>query len=120
MIMSINNKIFQPITIYTALVISFYLFINSPLFSKIVLVLIFISALFMAINTFKEKNSSQRVKNTLFELMYCVLVYITMKYGSRYIGNVYSSLLVVIEYLIYINIVNPKLMNRQIFTSIKK
>lgn len=114
---SINHKIFQPITIYTSMMISFYLFVNSPIFSIIVLGLIFISAVFMAINVFKEENSSQRFKNTLLELIYCLLVYITMNYVTIYIGNIYSSLLVIIEYVIYLNIINPQLMNRQILTN---
>lgn len=112
---SINNKIFQPITFYTAMMICLYLFVNSTLFTTIILILIFLSAVVMAINIFKESNSSQRFKNALIELTYCLMIYLTMNYLSMYIGNIYSSLLAIIECVIYLNFINPKLMNRKIF-----
>lgn len=112
---SINNKIFQPITLYTSMMISLYLFTNSALFTVMFLGLTLLSGIIMAINIFKEKDSSQRFKNALLELMYCTLIYFTLRYVSIYIGNIYSSLLVITEYVIYLNIINPKLMNRKIF-----
>lgn len=75
---SINNKIFLPITLYTSMMISLYLFINSSLFTAIFLGLTFLSVVIMAINIFKEKNTSQRFKNALLELTYCMLVYYTL------------------------------------------
>lgn len=112
---SINNKIFQPITFLYSnddlplFICKFNIIYNNNIDFNI------LSAVVMAINIFKESNSSQRFKNALIELTYCLMIYLTMNYLSMYIGNIYSSLLAIIECVIYLNFINPKLMNRKIF-----
>lgn len=97
---------------YTAMIISNHLFTKVPIFSFIVTVLIYYNAILMAKNIYEDKISNNRFRNALIELAYCLIILFTINTISDYIGNFYSVILVIIEFLLYIFIINPKFMNR--------
>lgn len=113
----IDNKKFQPIAIFTTMVVSVNAFQGVKIFTIVALLLTLISGIFMAINIYKDKE--QRLKNSIIEFSYVLLIYFTIKYMPTYIRTFYSIFIVIVEYGIYVLYVNPKFMNRKLIYSIK-
>lgn len=62
----IEHKYFQPITIFTAMIISLFSFEGIKIFSLAVLIVTFSSATIMAINIYKD-DKRDKAKNSLIE-----------------------------------------------------
>lgn len=103
----IEHKYFQPITIFTAMIISLFSFKGIKIFSIAVLIVTFSSATIMAINIYKD-----RAKNSLIEFLYALSIFLIMRYLPQYITYFYSGILVILIYLIYVLYINPKIMDR--------
>lgn len=106
-----NQKYFQPITIFTAMLISLFSFRAIKVFSLAVLIATFISATIMAINIYKD-DKRDKAKNSLIEFLYALSIFLIMRYLPQYITYFYSGILVILIYLIYVLYINPKIMNR--------
>lgn len=72
------------------------------------------ASIWMAFNLHYEKDEKQRKKNTLIELAYCVIMVVIalVGYYTKWYFIVAVALLIVA--LIYIFVINPKYMNRQL------
>jgi hypothetical protein len=93
-----NQKYFQPITIFTAMLISLFSFRAIKVFSLAVLIATFISAIIMAINIYKD-DKHDKAKNSLIEFLYALSIFLIMRYLPQYITYFYSGILV-IPYLV--------------------
>lgn len=113
----VDNKKFQPIAVFTAMLVSVNVFRGVKVFTFIALAMIFISGMLMALNIYSDKK--HRIKNSVIEFAYVIIVYLTISYMPTYIRSFYSILLVIIEYAIYILYINPKFMNRKLVYSTK-
>ena len=107
----IEHKYFQPITIFTAMIISLFSFKGIKIFSFAVLIVTFSSATIMAINIYKD-DKRDKAKNSLIEFLYALSIFLIMRYLPQYITYFYSGILVILIYLIYVLYINPKIMDR--------
>lgn len=108
----VNQKVFQPITIFTVSVVCLNTLKESKIFTAIVLLLAFISAILMAKNIFKYRE--RRKINFVIELVYVLIIYSTIIYMPTYVRIFYSVTIVVIEYSLYVLWINPVIMNRKL------
>lgn len=113
----IDNRNFQPIAIFTAMLVSVNVFRGVRIFTLIALMMTFLSGLFMSVNIYKERE--HRGKNSIIEFVYVLVVYFTIRYMPGYIRDFYSVVLVVIEFSVYVLYINPKFMNRILVYRIK-
>ena len=72
------------------------------------------ASVWMAINLFYEKDTEVRRKNAFIELLYCMVMAAVAIFG--YYTKLYfvAAVLLIGICLIYILIINPKFMNRQL------
>lgn len=108
----VNQKVFQPITIFTVSVVCLNTLKESKIFTAIVLLLAFISAILMVKNIFKDRE--RRKINSVIELVYVLIICSTIIYMSAYVRTFYSVIIVVIEYTLYVLWINPFIMNRKL------
>ena len=113
----VDNKKFQPIAIFTAMLVSLNVFRGVKIFTLIALLMAFLSVLLMAVNIYSDRKN--KIKNSIIELVYVIVVYLTIRYMPVYIRSFYSVVLVIIEFSVYVLYINPKLMNRKLIYSIK-
>lgn len=75
---------------------------------------LFLASVWMSANMLYEKNLAQRRKNSIIELMYC-LVQLAVALWGYYSGHLFVTvcLLIAICY-VYIAYINPRYMNRQL------
>jgi len=112
----IDQKVFQPIALYTSMVISIILFTNSDIFTFIMYGLLVAAACRMGFNILVIENSSLRFRNSLIELTYCISIYLISMIVNKYMGNIISSLAIILIFTIYILRINPLVMQRHIIT----
>lgn len=112
----IDQKVFQPIALYTSMVISIILFTNSDIFTFIMYGLLVAAACRMGFNILVIENSSLRFRNSLIELTYCISIYLISMIVNKYMGNIISSLAIILIFTIYILRINPLIMQRHIIT----
>ena len=81
---------------------------------------LFASSIWMAFNLRYEKNYVQYRKNTKIELLYCLIQLIVIIFG--YYSKLYfiGTFLIIIIAILYILVVNPKYMGRQLTRTNKK
>lgn len=113
----VDNKKFQPIAIFTAMLVSVNVFCGVRIFTLIALTMTFLSALLMAVNICSDKE--HKVKNSIIEFVYVIVAYVTIRYMPVYIRAFYSVVLVIIEFSVYVLYINPKFMNRKLVYRIK-
>lgn len=105
-----DNKQFQPITTFTAMLICVHLLKGIKIYTIVLLLIIFVSAGSMCKNLYD--TNEYRIRNFIIEFFYIVCIYLTIKYMPAYIRGFYSTVLVILEYSIYVLYINPKFMNR--------
>lgn len=108
-------KVGMPICAYTAFIILLYTKTDVIGFRMYVTVLIFLAAVTMAINIIKLSPEKYRLKCALWELGYCVTIFVLMRILERVIGNIFSGIVIIICCIVYLKYVNPKFMSRNIF-----
>ena len=100
------NVAIQPLyTEGTPYHIAFLLFKYLPLLA---------ASVWMAFNLHYEKDEKQRKKNTLIELAYCVIMAIVALVGYYTKWYFIAAVALISVALIYIFVINPKYMNRQL------
>ena len=72
------------------------------------------ASVWMAFNLHYEKDEKQRKKNTLIELAYCVIMAIVALVGYYTKWYFIAAVALISVALIYIFVINPKYMNRQL------
>ena len=72
------------------------------------------ASVWMAFNLHYEKDEKQRKKNTLIELAYCVVMAVIALVGYYTKWYFLAAVALVSVALIYIFVINPKYMNRQL------
>ena len=72
------------------------------------------ASVWMAFNLHYEKDEKQRKKNTLIELAYCVIMAIVALVGYYTKWYFIASVALISVAFIYIFVINPKYMNRQL------
>ena len=72
------------------------------------------ASVWMAFNLHYEKDEKQRKKNTLIELAYCVIMAIVALVGYYTKWYFIAAVALISVALIYIFVINPKCMNRQL------
>ncbi len=72
------------------------------------------ASVWMAVNLHYEKDEKQRKKNTLIELAYCVIMAIVALVGYYTKWYFITAVALISVALIYIFVINPKYMNRQL------
>lgn len=72
------------------------------------------ASFWMAFNLHYEKDEKQRKKNTLIELAYCVIMAIVALVGYYTKWYFIAAVALISVALIYIFVINPKYMNRQL------
>lgn len=107
----IDHKRFQPIAVFTAMLVSVNVFTGVKVFTIIALAMAIISAILMARNIYRDEN---RIKNFTIEFLYVIIIYLTILYMPIYIKSFYSTVLVIIIYSVYVLYINPKFMNRKL------
>lgn len=112
MLTQFDLKLFRPIAHFTAMTICFHTLKEDKIFSLCLLIIITVSAVRMAINLCHDKQ--HLLKNALIELTYALIINLTMIYLTPLITGFYSGCLVIAESAIYVNIINPKYMNRNL------
>lgn len=113
----IDSKVFHPIALYTSTAICIILFTKSELFTWIMYALLLIAAITMGYNVWVQKENSLKFKNLMFELMYCMGVLFVARILNSYIGNIITSLIIILIFTIYIEKINPIFMKRQLIRS---
>lgn len=113
----IDHKKFQPIAIFTAMLVSVNIFQGVRIFTVISLGMTFLSGFLMAVNICGDKE--YKVKNSIIEFIYVLVIYFTIRCMPVYIRAFYSVLLVIIEFSVYVLYINPNFMNRKLVYSIK-
>ena len=76
--------------------------------------LLLAASVWMAFNLHYEKDEKQRKKNTLIELAYCVIMAIVALVGYYTKWYFLAAVALISVALIYIFVINPKYMNRQL------
>ena len=76
--------------------------------------LLLAASVWMAFNLHYEKDEKQRKKNTLIELAYCVIMAIVALVGYYTKWYFIAAVALISVALIYIFVINPKYMNRQL------
>lgn len=110
-----DRVLFIPISIYTAMVISLGLFKNSMLFTKVALLVTLVSAVAMGVNAMKSE-AKYRLRISIGDFLYCILIYFTIDHISFFIKNIYASLLAILIYVVYVVYINPKFFKRTMIT----
>lgn len=113
----IDNKKFHPIAIFTAMLACVNVLKGEKIFTFIALMTIFLFGFLMAMNIYNDKE--HRVKNSIIEFVYVIVIYFTIRYMPVYIRAFYSVVLVIIEFSVYVLYVNPTFMNRKLVYRIK-
>lgn len=115
--MEVNKdfKVGLPICAYTAFIILLYARTEISGFKIYVSVLILIAAVLMALNILKLSPSKFRMRCAVWELGYCITVYFLMYYLNYMVGNILSSVFVIVGCIIYLKVINPKYLHRNIF-----
>ena len=72
------------------------------------------ASVWMAFNLHYEKDEKQRKKNTLIELAYCVIMAIVALVGYYTKWYFIAAVALISVALVYIFVINPKYMNRQL------
>ena len=72
------------------------------------------ASVWMAFNLHYEKDEKQRKKNTLIELVYCVVMAIVALVGYYTKWYFIAAVALISVALVYIFVINPKYMNRQL------
>lgn len=112
MLTQFEQKLCWPIVRFTSMTICFHTLKEDKIFSLCLLLIIFVSAVRMAINIYHDKQ--HLLKNALIELTYVFIVNLTMIYLVPIITGFYSGCLVIVEFVIYVHIINPKYMHRKL------
>lgn len=112
-------SIMLPICTYTAGIILMSIQNDDKLYFLYTVIIVFISAICMAINIWKSEPQ-KRFKNSILELGYCLFLYSLMKLLTPVLGNIISSFLIIITCVIYINKINPIFMGRNLLKTNKK
>ena len=110
-------SIMLPICTYTAGIILMSIQNDDKLYFLYTVIIVFISAICMAINIWKSEPQ-KRFKNSILELGYCLFLYSLMKLLTPVLGNIISSFLIIITCVIYINKINPIFMGRNLLKTI--
>lgn len=111
-------SIILPICTYTAGIILMSTQSNDKLYFFYTVIIVFISAICMAINIWKSEPQ-KRFKNSILELGYCLFLYSLMRLLTP-LGNIISSFLIIVTCVIYIDKINPIFMGRNLLKTSKK